>query len=191
MGIISRSKQSLKTVLKKFGFLRGFPKGEFVNVAQDFRIGLYPSVTISPKSIIDIDRNVEMRRYCNIIVEDNAHLLIEKNVFFNNYCSVNCQERIRIGANTILGEGVKLYDHNHKYSVIPKFEISKDQFTRSAIDIGSNCWIGSNVVVLKGVTIGDNVIVGANCLIYKSIPHNSIVRSKSEVLINEITQGNA
>jgi acetyltransferase-like isoleucine patch superfamily enzyme len=131
-----------------------------------------------------------MRRYCNIIVEPNAHLTIEKDVFFNNYCSINCQISIRIGFNTIIGEGVKLYDHNHKYNVLPIFKISKDQFMTSAINIGSNCWIGSNVVILKGVTIGDNVIIGANCLIYKSIPENSIVRSKSEVLINEIVKGN-
>lgn len=191
MGLLSWSKQSLKNILKKFGFFSNFPGGEFINVARDFRIGLYPSFTVSNKAIINIECNVEMRRYCNVIVEDNAHLIIGNDVFFNNYCSINCQSRIKIGSNTIIGEGVKLYDHNHKYTVIPKFEISKDQFTKAAIDIGSNCWIGSNVVILKGVTIGDNVIIGANCLIYKSIPQNSIVRSKSEVLINEITQGNA
>jgi len=190
MGILSWSKRYLKTALKKSGFFRVFPSGEFISVSEDFRIGLYPSITVSSKSVINIGKNVEMRRYCNVIVEENAHLIIENDVFFNNYCSVNCQEKIRIGSNTIIGEGVKIYDHNHRYNVIPKFEISKDKFTKAAIDIGSNCWIGSNVVILKGVMIGDNVIVGANCLIYKSIPANSIVRSKCELLANEITQGN-
>lgn len=190
MGILNWSKRHLKAGLKKSGFFRAFPAGEFIKVSEDFRIGSYPSITISPKAVIDIGQNVEMRRYCNVIVEEKARLVIEQDVFFNNYCSINCQENIRIGSNTIIGEGVKIYDHNHKYNVIPKFEISKDKFTKAAIDIGSNCWIGSNAVILKGVIIGDNVIVGANCLIYKSIPANSIVRSKSELLTNEITKGN-
>ena len=37
-----------------------------------------------------------------------------------------------------------------------------------------NCWIGANVVILKGVTIGDNVIIGAGAVIHKDIPSNSI-----------------
>jgi acetyltransferase-like isoleucine patch superfamily enzyme len=190
MRILNQSKQFIKAVLKKGGFFKVFPRGQSINIAKDFKIGLYPSITVSNKAIINIGSRVEMRRYCNVIVEENAELFIEENVFFNNYCSINCQKKISIGFNTIIGEGVKIYDHNHKYTVIPKFEISKDQFTTAEINIGDNCWIGSNVVILKGVTIGDNVIIGANCLIYKSIPDNSIVRSKSEVLVNEITQGN-
>lgn len=190
MGVLYRLKRVLKTFLKGIGLFKIFPNGASIRVAEDFRIGLYPSITVSKNSTIHINDNVEMRRYCNIIVEENAELIIEDNVFFNNYCSINCHERIRIGAGTIIGEGVKLYDHNHRYKTVPKLEISKDEFTKAEINVGRNCWIGSNVVILKGVTIGDNVIIGANCLIFKSIASNSIVRSKSELLINDITQGN-
>ncbi|MGY4384240.1 acetyltransferase-like isoleucine patch superfamily enzyme [Pedobacter sp. UYP24] len=190
MGILFRLKRVLKILLKKLGLFRVFPNGSSIHIAEDFRIGLYPSITVSNKSTVVISSNVEMRRYCNVIVEENAQLIIEENVFLNNYCSINCHDRIRIGSNTIIGEGVKFYDHNHKYTLNPSLDIFKDQFTKAEINIGSNCWIGSNVIILKGVIIGDNVIVGANCLIFKSIASNSIVRSKSELLINDITEGN-
>lgn len=130
----------------------------------------YPNV----KKII-LGNNINIRNYCNILVGSNAELNIGANVFMNNYCSINCLEKIEVGENTLFGEGVKLYDHNHQYSA-EKVEFQK--FNTAPIKIGKNCWLGSNVVVLKGVTIGDNVIIGAGCLIHKDIPANSIIINK-------------
>ena len=42
------------------------------------------------------------------------------------------------------------------------------------IKVGSNVWIGGNVVVLLGVTIGDNVVIGAGSVVNKDIPSNSV-----------------
>ena len=89
---------------------------------------------------------------------------------------------ITIGKNTLFGEGVKLYDHNHKYhfNELKELKISRDEYKIGDITIGANCWIGSNVTILNNVEIGDNVIIGANNLIYKSIPSNTIVKAKFE-----------
>ena len=40
------------------------------------------------------------------------------------------------------------------------------------IVIGSGCFIGSGVIILKKVTIGDNVIIGAGAVVTKDIPVN-------------------
>lgn len=101
----------------------------------------------------------------------------------NNGCSVNCLEKIEIGENTLFGEGVKLYDHNHEYS---SEKVERQKFKKAPIKIGKNCWLGSNVVVLKGVTIGDNSIVGANVTVYKDIPAHSVVVNKSESVIKSV-----
>jgi acetyltransferase-like isoleucine patch superfamily enzyme len=110
-------------------------------------------------------------------------LTISDNVFFNNHCSISCLGKVEIGEGTFFGEGVKMYDHNHKY------EFRKDglypfpnEFTVGEIKIGRNCWLASNVTILSNVTIGDNVIVGAGCLIYKSVPSNTIVMRKEELI---------
>lgn len=80
----------------------------------------------------------------------------------------------------MFGDGVRIFDHNHKYS---NYHIEKIQFKADKITIGKNCWIGTNVVILKGVTIGDNVIIGANALIYKDIPANSVVTAQEDLKI--------
>lgn len=42
------------------------------------------------------------------------------------------------------------------------------------VKIGNNVFIGSESVVLPGVTIGDNVVVGANSTVTHNIPDNSV-----------------
>ena len=140
-----------------------------------------------PIKELSIFENVAFRRFCTILLYSNAILKIHKNVFFNNNCSINCLGEISIGENTIFGESVKIYDHNHIYSKSFPIEILTNSFTIGKIEIGKNCWIGSNVTILNNVTIGDNVIIGANCLIYKSIDSNCIVKSNQSLTITPIT----
>jgi acetyltransferase-like isoleucine patch superfamily enzyme len=142
-------------------------------------------LNLDESSILDVKLNVTTRKNCFIWIQGSASLSIGEEVFFNNNCSINCLDKIEIGSGTIFGEGVKLYDHNHKYTTNPIISISKDQFNTAPILIGKNCWIGSNVTILKGVTIGDNVIIGANCLIYESIPSNSIVKLNQSLTLEK------
>jgi len=126
---------------------------------------------------LNIGSSVHFKKYCHILLFDNARLNIGSKVFFNNYCSINCLHKISIGENTMFGEGVKIYDHNHHNEFKDNnLIVSKFDFTTDPIIIGKNCWIGSNVTILKGVEIGDNVIIGANNLIYKSVAPNSIIK---------------
>lgn len=133
---------------------------------------------------IVIGEKFYMKENGYILVFPEAKISIGKRVFFNNYCSINCLEKIEIGDDTMFGEGVKLYDHNHLISHDSGISISKAEFSKAPIIIGKNCWIASNVIILKGVTIGDNSIIGAGCVIHKSVPPNSIVKN-SQNLITE------
>ena len=78
---------------------------------------------------------------------------------------------------------MRIYDHNHKYD---SHQVYHQEFNTSPICIGENCWIGSNVVILKGVTIGDNVIIGAGCVIHKDVPSNAIIINKQEHIVKSI-----
>ena len=79
---------------------------------------------------------------------------------------------------------MKLYDHNHSYQRNENnLKISHSEFTTAPISIGKNCWLGSNVVILKGVEIGDNCIIGAGCVIHKNVPANSTVFNNQEQIL--------
>jgi acetyltransferase-like isoleucine patch superfamily enzyme len=177
-------KKMLKRFLRKHSAIKRFPKTKTVSISPDFSTGRYINIQIEGPDIkLEIQQKVQFREFCNILIHEKAELVIQQNVFFNNYCSINCLEKIVIGENTLFGEGVKLYDHNHLYEVSPEILIHPRKFKTAPIIIGRNCWIGSNVTILKGVTMGNNVIIGANNLIYKSIPANTIVKAKADIIM--------
>jgi acetyltransferase-like isoleucine patch superfamily enzyme len=159
-------------------------------IGDEFLFGDYSTVNIDPHSHLTIGNKVEFRKYCHILLYEKADLTIRSSVFFNNYCSINCLGKIEIGAHTLFGEGVKMYDHNHAYFFDEKkLVVERDKFKIGSIKIGDNCWIGSNVVILNNVEIGDNVIIGAGCLIHKSIPSNSIVKANTSIDIQQRFDG--
>jgi acetyltransferase-like isoleucine patch superfamily enzyme len=132
---------------------------------------------------LQIEDNVLFRNNCHVMINSPGQLHLKKGVFFNNYCSINCFGKITIGENTLFGEGVKIYDHNHLYSKSGDvLTVERNEFKTGYVNIGKNCWIGSNVTILNNVEIGDNVIIGANCLIYKSVSSNTVVKAKTEYI---------
>lgn len=133
---------------------------------------------------ISFGKKVTFRRRFNIFIENNAKIVIGENCFFNNDCSLNAQQEIIIGKDSIFGENVKIYDHNHVFKNKDE-RIINQGFKTEKVKIGNNCWIGSNVVILKGVTIGDNVIIGAGCVIAKNIASNKIVRNQVDMKVED------
>lgn len=149
---------------------------------RSIRLGANNHFILHPQlKSVTIGDSVSFRNYVHILVQQNAVLQIGSNFFMNNFCSINCLENISIGENTLFGENVKLYDHNHVYETIPDFKLSHSEFNTAPIKIGENCWLGSNVTVLKGVTIGDNCIIGAGCIIYKDVPPNTTIINQQEL----------
>lgn len=118
----------------------------------------------------------------HITIDEDGKIIIGKHCFFNNNCSINSMDKITIGDDCIVGENVCFYDHNHEYN-LNKELIRKQGFNKKEINIGNNCWIGSNVTILSGVNIGNNVIIGAGAVISKSIGDNSVVIDKNNIVI--------
>ena len=136
---------------------------------------------IDDKADLLVGTNVICRNFENFHVS-SGKLILHDGVFINNSCSFNCMERIEIGAGTMMGEGVRFYDHDHVYTAE---KIEKWQWTTAPIRVGRDCWIGSNVTILKGVTIGDDTVIGAGCLIRNDVPANSVVYQDRNLIIKK------
>lgn len=143
--------------------------------------GTWNVFQINNKADLIVGSNVICRNF-EIFHVSSGKLILHDGVFVNNSCSFNCMERIEIGSGTMMGEGVRFYDHDHIYTAET---IEKWQWTIAPIKVGKDCWIGSNVTILKGVTIGDNTVIGAGCLVRKDIPANSVVYNDGNLIIKE------
>lgn len=98
------------------------------------------------------------------------NITVGKNVFINMGCKFQDQGGIFIDDGALIGHNVVLATLNHdmkpetRHDMIPK-----------PIHIGKNVWIGSNSVILPGVTIGDGAIVAAGAVVTKDVEKNTVV----------------
>ena len=108
---------------------------------------------------------------CHMMLEKNGNIQIGSNCFFNRNCSITSLGEIKIGNDCIFGENVKVYDHNHKTDVTGEVFWKQGYFI-GKVEIGSNVWVGSDVVILPNVKIGNNVVIAAGTIVTKNIPDN-------------------
>jgi acetyltransferase-like isoleucine patch superfamily enzyme len=75
---------------------------------------------------------------------------------------------IKMGTNIYMAPSVKIISANHKRNNLAEHEVS------SSIEIGDNCWLGVNCIILPGVSLGANTIVAAGAVVTKSFPEGNI-----------------
>ncbi len=131
---------------------------------------------------IQLGTRVTTNRYCSI-VSVGGHLIIGDNTYFSAHCAVVCHDSISIGKDCKFGPNVCIYDHDHLYSVK---EVLQDDYKTSPIIIGDNCWIGSNVTILRGTSIGEGSVIGAGTTVKGSIPAHSLVMNERKMNIREL-----
>lgn len=134
---------------------------------------------------IHFGNGVTFRNDFTVYLGKGAIISVGDRTFFNHGCSLNALENITIGKDCLFGENVKVYDQNHEFSN-PDIAIAQQGFNTAPITIGDNCWICSNVVILRGVTIGNHCVVGAGCVISHNLPDNSIVKCVNTQIIESV-----
>ena len=52
--------------------------------------------------------------------------------------------------------------------------------------LGNKVWVGTNAVIVGGITIGDNVLIAPNAFVNHDVPSNSIViGNPAQIIVNE------
>lgn len=100
--------------------------------------------------------------------------------------SIRCFKHIKLGENVRVGANVLIIDGD-AHQDDPRSNESRPIF------IDDNVWIGTTVIVLKGVTIGKNSVIGAGSIVTKDIPANviaagnpcKVLRQLDEKVINQ------
>lgn len=87
---------------------------------------------------------------------------------------------VKIGNNVFIGSGVSILTPLHpiEYKERNAYFNEEGKLTNKEygkpVTIEDNCWIGSNVTILPGVTIGSGCVIGAGSVVTKSISENSL-----------------
>lgn len=100
--------------------------------------------------------------------------------------SDNLETSIIIEDNVMLGSGVHIYVHNHKFETVDIPLIDQGYYLSKQVILKNGCWIGANVIILPGVVIGENAVIGAGSIVTKSIPSGVVAAGNPAKIIKSI-----
>lgn len=76
---------------------------------------------------------------------------------------------VRIGARTLIGPNCSFYSGTHPLDPELRNGLVGPESGKE-INVGDDCWIGGNVIILPGVTIGKGSTIGAGSVVTKVCP---------------------
>ena len=133
---------------------------------------------------VTISRGVMIRPSSYYGGDFGIGLTIGEHSSIGPYGYVGCSGRIVIGKNVMFGPKCSLFAENHVFSNTDN-SIKSQGVQQKGITIEDDCWIGSNVIILDGVTIGKGSVIGAGTLVSKDVPAGSVVVDKREKMVRE------
>lgn len=115
-------------------------------------------------------------RFCYSSLDPFSYVSVNSNIF-----STKIKKFSSISWNVSINPAA--HDYNRitqhpilfakKYGMCPDDKPFYQQYQKC--EIGNDCWIGCNSLIMGGVTIGDGAIIGANARITKDVPPYAIM----------------
>jgi acetyltransferase-like isoleucine patch superfamily enzyme len=137
--------------------------GNHVTIQSDTRIYIHPENK-------DADQ-------CLLRVGNHVHIGI------NNVISArNC---IVIEDYVLCAPRVTILDNTHHYEDIDTPIMLQDLTRDGAVHLGTECWIGTNAIIMPNVTIGKHAIIGANAVVTQNIPPFSVAVGAPATVIKQ------
>ena len=130
-----------------------------IRVGRDTMIGPYVSLSagMAPTQELLSDR----------IVEIGDRVLIGRNSSIVGHFHIVIEDDVCFGPN------VYVTDQNHAFDDL-QTPIGKQSMPEEPVRIGAGSWVGTNSVVLPGVTLGKHVAIGAGSVVTTDLPDNSV-----------------
>ncbi len=90
---------------------------------------------------------------------------------------ISSRSKVVVGQHVLLGGNVRIFDHDF-HSVNAEMRrspaLDRADIQSRPVMVGNDVLIGTNAMVLKGVTIGDQAIIGAGSVVTHDVPSGEI-----------------
>ncbi len=93
---------------------------------------------------------------------------------------------IVIEDDVMMGSGIHIYIHNHKFDRTDTPLIDQGYYPDKSVILRKGCWIGANSIILPGVEIGENTVIGAGSIVTKSFPKGVVAAGNPARFIKRI-----
>lgn len=133
---------------------------------------------------VTISRGVMIRPSSYYGGDYGQGLIMGEHSSIGPYGYVGCSGKITIGKNVMFGPRCSLFAENHNFNDT-ETSIKSQGVNQKGITVEDDCWIGSNVTILDGVTIGRGSVIGSGTLVTKNVAAGSIVMDKRNKVSRE------
>ena len=126
-----------------------------------------------------------------------THTKIGAHVFINFNFTVQDDAPVEIGDHCDFGPGVTIVTPIHPMIPEERNALLSPEGKpvrlcyAKPVHIGSDVWLGANVVVCPGVTIGDGCVIGAGAVVTRDVPPRTFAAGNPCRVIREITEADS
>lgn len=149
-----------------------------------YQVGLIPSCILRKffYKCLGVHTDKKVVFHFKTEIRDPYKLKIGKGTIIGDNAILDARNGLTIGKNVNLSSNVSIYTEQHDYRD-PLFRCT--QTTNKSVTIDDRAWIGSNVIILPGVTIGEGGVCCAGSVITKNVEPFSVVAGIPAKKINE------
>ncbi|KAJ4409637.1 hypothetical protein N0V91_002558 [Didymella pomorum] len=116
-------------------------------------------------------------------IDYGCNISLGKRFYANfNLTILDCS-LVTIGDRCMFGPNVSIFAATHESEVQSRRD--NIEYGRP-VNIGDDCWIGGNVVILPGVTIGRGTTIGAMSVVTKDIPEFSVAMGQPAKVVKQV-----
>lgn len=116
----------------------------------------------------------------------DALIQVGRGTIINNNSSICANQSIEIGQKCLIGDMVGIYDSDF-HEIDPNRRWESEGET-AAVRVGNNVWLGSRVMILKGVEIGDDSVIAAGSIVTRNVPSGVLAAGAPARVIRQITE---
>lgn len=127
---------------------------------------------------IEIGESVLINKHVFLLTlqEDRSavpRLIIGDGCVIGHMNHITCIREVQIGKNVLTADRVYISDHSHEFSNTTIPIMHQSAVSKGKVSIGEGTWIGENVVVLS-CNIGKNCVIGSNAVVLHDVPDFSV-----------------
>lgn len=112
---------------------------------------------------------------------NGKHIQIGNNSGIGMYCKV--PNNVIIGEDVMMGLNVTIFGSNHNFDRTDIPMRKQGMKSYDPVIIEDDVWIGSNAIIMPGLTIKKGTIIGAGAIVTKNFPAYSIIAGNPAKLI--------
>lgn len=150
-----------------------------IHFGKFLKLGNQVFISALARKGVFIGNNVGIGAFSRVVVstsldQPGEFIKIGNNVGIGEFAYLGGAGGLEIGDECIVGQYFSCHPENHVTTDLQQ-SIRYQGVKRSGIKIGRNCWIGTKVTILDGVTIGEGCIIAAGAVVTNSFSDNSVI----------------